>query len=429
MSAERVSVVHGPHPAGPLRLHPFRGVRYDTRRVGDLAAVTCPPYDVIGPEGTSAWERAHPYNVVRLILPHAPGNQRPSPQVAASRLRQWLASGVLVRDGEAALYVYEQQVGDSRHRGLLGTVSLHERDEGVILPHEDVFAGAVTGRRELMAATRANLEPILLLNRGGGAIDAVLDAAGCGPGDSEPQVTFSTQDGTSHRLWRLSDPQLLSDISHRLARQHLLIADGHHRYAAYLALRHEGAVPPDAAASGLALVVDADRFPPRLGGIHRSVSALELDQAVSATAGAFSASWGGEEPVTNLLRGTASGRFLLTDGQRTVILTDVDRGRLAAGFAPARSATWRSLDVAVLHEVLLPRMWGAAPEGDRVAFHHDAADAVRRARATSGIAVLLAPPALSDVFTVSRLGERMPRKSTSFGPKPRTGVVLRLLDR
>ncbi len=429
MSAERVSAISGPHPAGPLRLHPFRGVRYDTRRVGDLAAVTCPPYDVIGPEGTGAWERAHPYNVVRLILPHAAGDERPSPQVAASRLSQWLATGVLVRDGEPALYVYEQQVGDSRHRGLLGTVSLHERDEGVILPHEDVFAGAVTGRRDLMAATRANLEPILLLNRGGGTIDAILDAAVCGPGASEPQVTFSTPDGTSHRLWRLSDPQLLTDISHRLAHQRLLIADGHHRYAAYLALRDEGALPPHAAASGLALVVDADRFAPHLGGIHRSVSALELDWALSATAGAFSASCGGEEPVTNLLRDTAPGRFVLTDGERTVILTDVDRERLAAGIAPGRSATWRSLDVAVLHEVLLPRMWGADPEGDRVAFHHDAADAVRRARATRGIAVLLAPPALSDVFTVSQLGERMPRKSTSFGPKPRTGVVLRLLDR
>lgn len=428
MSAERISDLHGPHPAGPLRLHPFRGVRYDAQRVGDLAAVTCPPYDVIGPEGTGAWESAHPYNVVRLILPHAPGDERPSPQVAASRLRQWLATGVLVRDEEAALYVYEQQVGDSRHRGLLGTVSLHEREEGVILPHEDVFAGAVSGRRELMAATQANLEPILLLNRGEGVVDAVLDAVGGGPGDSEPQVAFSTQDGTSHRLWRLSDPQLLADISHRLARQHLLIADGHHRYAAYLALRDERAAPRHAAASGLALVVDADRFPPHLGGIHRSVSALELDRAVSASTGAFSASWSGAEPVATLLQHTAPGRFVLSDGERTVILTDDDRGRLAASLAPARSTTWRSLDVAVLHEVLLPRMWGADPAGDRVAFHHDAGDAVRRARATSGIAVLLAPPALSDVFAVSQLGERMPRKSTSFGPKPRTGVVLRLLD-
>jgi uncharacterized protein (DUF1015 family) len=30
------------------------------------------------------------------------------------------------------------------------------------------------------------------------------------------------------------------------------------------------------------------------------------------------------------------------------------------------------------------------------------------------------------VYKVAALGQRVPRKSTSFGPKPRTGLVLRL---
>jgi hypothetical protein len=32
-----------------LRLRPFRAVRYDPRRVGDISAMVCPPYDDIGP--------------------------------------------------------------------------------------------------------------------------------------------------------------------------------------------------------------------------------------------------------------------------------------------------------------------------------------------------------------------------------------------
>jgi uncharacterized protein (DUF1015 family) len=39
------------------------------------------------------------------------------------------------------------------------------------------------------------------------------------------------------------------------------------------------------------------------------------------------------------------------------------------------------------------------------------------------------PVTVGDVRTLAARGERMPRKSTSFGPKPRTGLVLRLLDR
>ncbi|HVT67695.1 MAG TPA: DUF1015 family protein, partial [Trebonia sp.] len=56
---------HGPG----LVLAPFRGVRYDLSRVGGLANVTSPPYDVIGPGTLQHLLAASPYNVVRLILP------------------------------------------------------------------------------------------------------------------------------------------------------------------------------------------------------------------------------------------------------------------------------------------------------------------------------------------------------------------------
>ena len=38
------------------------------------------------------------------------------------------------------------------------------------------------------------------------------------------------------------------------------------------------------------------------------------------------------------------------------------------------------------------------------------------------------PVTVDVVHALAAHGERMPRKSTSFGPKPRTGLVLRLLD-
>ena len=41
-----------------------------------------------------------------------------------------------------------------------------------MLPHEDVMPGPVTGRRLLMEATQANLEPIFLLYDGSGTSDS-----------------------------------------------------------------------------------------------------------------------------------------------------------------------------------------------------------------------------------------------------------------
>ena len=55
-----------------LELTPFRGLRYDPDRVGSLAAVTSPPYDVVvRPDGLHRLQDADPYNIVRLILPQA----------------------------------------------------------------------------------------------------------------------------------------------------------------------------------------------------------------------------------------------------------------------------------------------------------------------------------------------------------------------
>jgi uncharacterized protein (DUF1015 family) len=83
---------------------------------------------------------------------------------------------------------------------------------------------------------------------------------------------------------------------------------------------------------------------------------------------------------------------------------------------------WRALDTVLLHHVLLPA-WATADAA--VTYHHDAAHAVDRARDEGGCAVLLAPVDVADVFGLAEQGVRMPRKSTSFGPKPRSGLVLR----
>ena len=60
--------------------------------------------------------------------------------------------------------------------------------------------------------------------------------------------------------------------------------------------------------------------------------------------------------------------------------------------------------------------------------HHDADRAIAQADAApapGGTAVIGNPLRAADVYAVAAGGERLPRKSTSFAPKPRTGLVLR----
>jgi len=60
-----------------------------------------------------------------------------------------------------------------------------------------------------------------------------------------------------------------------------------------------------------------------------------------------------------------------------------------------------------------------------VEFHHDVDSALNSARSTGGVALLLNPTPVADVAAVAAEGDRMPRKSTLFVPKPATGLLMR----
>jgi uncharacterized protein (DUF1015 family) len=417
-----------PAPDGGLVVAPFTGVRFDPAAVGDLAAVTSPPYDVIDPDDAEHLERLDPHNVVRLILPRdrpgAPGGRYAQ---AAGTLRDWLADGVLRPDPGPALYVYEQAGADVLQRGLLAAVELRDPARRVVLPHEDVMAGPVADRLELMRATRANLEPILLVYDGGGPTAGVVDAVAAEP----PLLTTTTEDGIRHRLWAVADPVTQRVVAADLAPRQALIADGHHRYATYRRLQAEhrdrGHGPWD---FGLALLVDSAAYPLTVQAIHRVVEGLPLAEAVERTASVFTVVAHLEpaaDPSAELLRSGRRHPFVLSDGQRAVLVADPDPGAVAAALPPLRSEVWRSLDASVLHALVLERLWGIPDGSPRTRYLHTTAGALRSARSSGGTAALLRPVTVQEVHAVAARGERMPRKSTSFGPKPRTGLVLRLL--
>lgn len=428
-----------------LVLAPFRGVRYAAHRVSGLAQVTSPPYDVISTDSEAALIAADPHNVVRLILPRPGGEYPASPyQEAAAELTDWLAEGILVADAEPTLYVYEQaDAADGRsmlQRGLIGALGLVPPQAGIVRPHEGVAPGPVTGRRQLMEATRANLEPIFLLYDGAadgvpGAASRLVDEVATTRG---PLVDAVTPDGIRHRLWAVTDERALAEIAADLAPRQALIADGHHRYAAYRQLqrRHrESGDGPGPWDLGLALLVDSTAYPPRLGAVHRVITGLSADAAVKLASDVFSVRevrGGSFDPltvVTELEAVSRSGIAFAVSGEgRAWLLTGPDRAKLDAAMRD-EPPSLRGLPAAVLRRLLLSRLWGIDGDEERVRAVHDASAAIRAADAEpGGTAVLCAAMSTADVYAVAAAGLTVPRKSTSFGPKPRTGLVLRLFS-
>jgi uncharacterized protein (DUF1015 family) len=444
--------------AAGLSLAPFRGLRYNPDRVSSLAAVTSPPYDVVDPDGRLLLETGDPHNIVRLILPRPQPTPESGYRHAARLLADWQRKGVLTADPEPALYVYEQQspperdgngeggVGDGSgvggralQRGLIGALAVSDPGAGVVLPHEDVMPRPVADRVGLMRTTKANLEPLLLTYRGDGGAAEVVERTAAG----EPLLTSTTADGTTHRLWAVTDPADLAAVSADLATCRALIADGHHRWAMYLRLqrehRHLAHSPWD---RGMVLLVDTARYPLRVRAIHRVLHQLPLDRAL-ATLRAAGDAWqvtslgpSQDEALSALGAAKAAGANafvlagLLPGGGTDAafhLLTGPDRATLDAAVPTELPEEYRRLDATVLHAVLLDRVWDVPDAPEYIGYLHDTTAAVREAVRDGGTAVLLHPVEEGVVRRLAEQGVTMPRKSTSFGPKPATGLVLRSL--
>ncbi|KJE20656.1 hypothetical protein FF36_05011 [Frankia torreyi] len=438
-----------PVPAG-LVLTPFRAARFPVSGPA-LAALTSPPYDVIDDAERAQLLARDVHNVVRLILP---GDDYDG---AARTLREWLDGGVLRRDDRASVYVCEEEQDGHVQRGLIGAVALADPAAGIILPHENTMAGTVSDRLALTRATRANLEPIFLLYSGGGETSRVVSELV----ETVPQIETTTDDGVTHRLWAIDDPTVLTAMAADLLPRRAVIADGHHRYATYRqyqAERHaagDGSGPWD---FGLAFLVDATVSGPRVHAIHRAVTGLDLAAAVRRAAAEFtvrrlagpdvaSPERAGAAPAAAERAGTEQAgvdpnhlldelakagqgghAFVVTDGTSAYLLTEPTAGLLARSLPAGRSAAFRRLDVTVAHLALIVDVWELADTVGVVDYHHDAPAAIAAAAAAGGTALLLNPTPVADVTAVAEAGERMPRKSTLFTPKPRTGLVLRPLD-
>jgi uncharacterized protein (DUF1015 family) len=415
-----------------LELTPFRGLRYDPDRVGTLAAVTSPPYDVVvRPDGVHHLQSADPHNIVRLILPQATAPAERNEQ-AARTLRRWLSEGVLTADPEPGLYVYEQRDGAGLlQRGVIGALRLPEPSECVVLPHEEVMPHVVADRAALMRATSANLEPLLLTYRGDASASATAEIVER-TAEQPPLLTTTTEDGFRHRLWSVTEPADVSRVQADLARHQALIADGHHRWATYHRLRAEHA-SPGPWDYGLVLLVDTARYPLRVRAIHRLLHDLPVADALAAVDGPFRVRHL-DGPLAGALDALAdaacAGNAFLLAGDGAFHLIDRPDPALLARTVPAdRPAAWRTLDATVLHATLLDHVWHV-PEDDpaRIAYIHDPAATVEKAERDGGTAVLMYPVREEVVRDLARQGVSMPRKSTSFGPKPASGLVLRALD-
>ncbi|MCC3774144.1 DUF1015 domain-containing protein [Streptomyces sp. UNOB3_S3] len=400
-----------PHHAVP-QLRPFRGIRYDPDRVGDISTVVCPPYDNIGPARVRAL-LARPHHITRLL--HAK-----NPQAAAVEMERWLRGGVLVRDAGPTLYVYEQHAGhELLLRGVIGALDLPAPGESTVLPHEAVEPHVVAVRAALMAALRAQPEPLLL------ACDSTTQAAArlMDRIVRRPALAVVRTGAITHTLRACTEPEEQAVLAAGLTRHPALLADGHHRYVALRNLRERHDGPgPNPWRSALALLVDSSAAPLRLTAIHRVIPGLEPEKASVAASDVARV-----RPLPEGPRPPGPGELVLTGAGRAWTITTPHPQALNEALV-GKPRQWRALLAAVADHLLLAHAWSVPDLPGAVHHVHDATEAITAvARPGSGTALLLPAMVEGTVRDLARAGVMLPRKSTSFGPKPAVGLIMRRL--
>ena len=403
-----------------VAIHPFKALRYNPETIPDLTAVISPPYDVIDPDQQEQLYRASPYNVIRLIL----GKEYPNDTAQENRYARaqrdftaWCDARILLRDAAAALYLIEHTFEDQgQPRTRLGFISLLELVDGIeqhVYRHEATLAAPKADRTRLLEAVPANLEPIFCVYPDeGGAMQAALKQVTT----QRDGAVRATINGESVKVWAITDAALIEQVKRHLASVTVLIADGHHRFeVAYSHRQQYGAL--------MSYFVSMAEPSLVVRPIHRIVTgqATDGDRPFRQLCELEPAA---DLPVllARLAQETSQGVFGYTDGKQ-LSYVKVRPGQLAQWLiAPAVPLPLATLDVSLLHSLILP---GMGLSSGAVRYTADAAGAVEAVKAGQGHAAwLLRGIPLTQVYALAAQGLRLAPKSTYFYPKVPSGLTI-----
>jgi uncharacterized protein (DUF1015 family) len=391
------------------RFEPFPGLRYDPRF--ELDRLIAPPYDIVGPELRDVLARRHRANAIHIECPLDDRNLSLDRYAnAAQLLAAWRAEDVLAADRRPAFYAYRMTTPEGTvTTGVIGALGC-EPPGGEILPHEETIPKDTTDRLDLLRACRANLSPIWGLSLTAGLAGAIAP-------EGDPDGEATDDEGVLHQVWVLDHPATVEAISTAVGSSPVVIADGHHRYqtaCTYQAERLAAGDGPGDQDLVMALVVELAPDQLQVGPIHRTISGLDPGVDLLEILGRFfetiNAGPAEEKVVAAVAESqalalvTSEGVWLLTPRPETyeAATSELDSSLVALAVAALPGAT-------SLH-------------------HHawrEAVDAVLSGAAQA--ALLLRPVTVDQISEWAEARRRMPPKSTYFHPKPRTGMVYRVL--
>ncbi|MDH4226372.1 MAG: DUF1015 domain-containing protein [Deltaproteobacteria bacterium] len=442
-------------------IKPFKGIRYNLSKLGDLTPVMAPPYDVISPEYQNKLYDRHHCNVIKLILTkEAPGDNETNNKYtrAAKDFKTWISTGILEQIPKPSIFYYTQSYklkeGRIRTRkGFIALCKLEEFGKGSVFPHEKTLSGPKADRLSLMKEVNANLSCIFAIFPEASDIAAEKRVTGIieNARHGEPMVDVKGDDGVVNNVWKISDEAAIAKVAEIMKDKKVFIADGHHRYETAINYRNYmrektgktgGNEPFDYVMMYFASMGEdgLDIFPTHR--VVHSVEGFSLSKTLEKAKEYFDIteySFDGDGIETDTRKRfladmnshygkiTAFGLYA-KEKNAYYLLKLKDKSIMDKVFGKDMPDLYKTLDVTVLHSLILNKILGISQEDQEkqknLVYIKDTDEAFKAGKVDKHQAVfIMNATKVSDVQDISEAGLLMPQKSTYFYPKLLSGVI------
>jgi len=442
------------------KIKSFRALRYNGNKFKSPAEFLSLPYDVIDKKQQNEFYKKSKYNVIRLTLGkfYKNDNNDNNRYTRAYRyFTQWKKEGILIQEEKPSIYVYEQKYKlpftneIKTIRGFISLIKLQDYKKKRILPHEDVLAKPIEDRFNLTVHTNTQFSSIYGLyhdkkNYIDNTINKYLD-------NKRPLIHYDEAENIHHKLWEITDTNIIKNIQKFIGKKIIYIADGHHRYQTMLRYRDYyrekyGISPKTEHPVDYIMMffVNMDHQGLSILPTHRILYNLK-DMKLKALLGhikdyfhlqVYNFSNQKEEKIVrekwyNDLK--TMGKKMRTFGiyiknvNRYFLLSLKDEEAYMKLSKIKKSKEWKRLDVTIIHTLLIDHILHITKKDISnqiyIDYTKDFLKAINQVKNDKyQVAIILNPAKVRDVVQIANNDEKMPQKSTYFYPKIMTGMTI-----
>lgn len=408
-------------------VRPFRCIRPNREAASRVAAL---PYDVYDRREARQVTKANPLsflNIDRAETQFAEEAAPYAPEVyekAKEMLERFQDEGILVSDEAECYYLYELTMDGRAQTGIVACASIDDYVSGVIAKHENTREDKEQDRIRHVDVTDAHTGPIFLAYRSDEKLGELVESAK----REKPLYDFVSDDGISHRVWRIADAADIGRIRERFEKiPRLYIADGHHRAASAVkvGLKRRGENPDHTGEEPfnyfLSVLFPDDQLAIMpYNRVVKSLNGYDRDGFMEQVRMRFTVEPLGEQGCQPERRHQI-GMYLDGEWYRLTVRQEFITDDPVKG-----------LDVSILQDILLAPVLGIAdPRTDeRIQFVGGIRGLSELKRLVDGgaaVAFSMYPTSIGELFSVADAGLLMPPKSTWFEPKLRSGLFIHKL--